>query len=571
MLNLKKMKIKKRLTTGFGIVTGITSIVAVLGCIALIVVASRYENALKKYGFAQGDIGNAMVSFSDMRSATRAVIGYDDDTIAQEAIEQHDAHVANFQEEMQIVFESIVSKEEEEVFNKVSSTIQEYWGLEAQVISLGKTGTPEADAAAQKMASEQLDPLYNEVDADLTRLMSIKKAEGDSLSALMRILTFVIAIVIALAILAAIVISGRLGTGIAKGIADPLAALSRRFKTFAAGDLNSPFPTVDTQDEVSEMIQEAKDMAENLNLIIRDAGELLGSMAKGNYAVETGMEDQYVGDFVKLIQAIQTMNSQMNETLRHIDDASNQVSLGSGNLAQAAQALAAGATDQANSVEQLQATMTNITDGVNRTAEQVEESYRQAQQYAAEADRSREEMRAMVSAMERINETSEKIGNIISEIEDIASQTNLLSLNAAIEAARAGEAGRGFAVVADQIRKLAEQSSQSAVDTRELIEGSLQEIAEGNKAAERAAESIEEVVRGVKMLAETSKELSVISNEQALAMEQAEAGVDQISEVVQSNSSTAEQSSATSEELSAQAISMSELVGRFILRDDESI
>ena len=174
----------------------------------------------------------------------------------------------------------------------------------------------------------------------------------------------------------------------------------------------------------------------------------------------------------------------------------------------------------------------------------------------------------MVSAMERINETSQKIENIISEIEDIASQTNLLSLNAAIEAARAGEAGKGFAVVADQIRKLAEQSAQSAVDTRQLIEGSLSEITEGNKAAERAAASIEEVVQGVKMIADASKELSVISGEQAQAMEQAEAGISQISEVVQSNSATAEESSATSQELSAQALSMNELVGRFILKDE---
>lgn len=170
--------------------------------------------------------------------------------------------------------------------------------------------------------------------------------------------------------------------------------------------------------------------------------------------------------------------------------------------------------------------------------------------------------------MDRINETSKKIQNIIADIEDIASQTNLLSLNAAIEAARAGESGKEFAVVAEQIRKLAEQSAQSAVDTRSLIEGSLQEIKNGNQAAEVAAESLEQIIAGVKEIATDAKRLSEESAAQAQAMQQAELGVNQISEVVQSNSAAAEESSATSEELSAQAYALNDMVEKFTLRRD---
>lgn len=171
--------------------------------------------------------------------------------------------------------------------------------------------------------------------------------------------------------------------------------------------------------------------------------------------------------------------------------------------------------------------------------------------------------------MQRISESSMKIENIISELEDIASQTNLLSLNASIEAARAGEAGKGFAVVADQIRKLAEQSAASAVSTRELIQGSIHDVEDGNKAVALVSETLDEVIKGINAIADTSKSLSESSQSQATAMEQAEQGVNQISEVVQSNSAMAQETSATSEELSAQAETLDNLVKQFKLREQK--
>ena len=173
----------------------------------------------------------------------------------------------------------------------------------------------------------------------------------------------------------------------------------------------------------------------------------------------------------------------------------------------------------------------------------------------------------MMAAMERINTASNRIGDIISEIESIASQTNLLSLNASIEAARAGESGRGFAVVADQIRVLANQSAKAAVDTRELIEGSIREVADGNRAAENAANAISSVVDGIKQIADFSRNLKTMVEDQTDAMPQAEKRINQISEVVQSNAATAQEASATSEELSAQASILDGLIGQFSLKE----
>lgn len=565
---LKKMRIQKRLITGFVMAVAITAVAAVVGCVAMVVISNQYAFALTNYGFSQGDIGKTMTVFADARSATRAVIGYVDEKVIEQAILDHDDKKADFETYFAAVEKTLSTASERAQYDEIAKEMQQYWSIDAQVLALGNTTDTEQSRQAQEMAANQLDPIYNEVYTELADLMGVNVDQGNALDASLSTLATVLLIVIVVVIIVAVVISIKLGTTIAKGIAEPLSRLSDRLRTFAGGNLGDPFPSVDSQDEVADMIREASVMADNLNQIIADAGELMGEMANGNFAVRTRREEKYVGDFRALLDSMRLMNRKMNSTLRQIDEASAQVSAGAENLANASQALAEGATDQAGSVEELQATITNITDGVQKTADQTETSYSQAKQYAEEADRSRGQMRNMMDAMTRINETSQKIANIISDIEDIASQTNLLSLNAAIEAARAGEAGRGFAVVADQIRKLAEQSAQSAVDTRELIEGSIQEISEGNKAAEKAAESIEEVVKGVKIIAESSKELSTISGEQAEAMEQVATAVNQISEVVQSNSATAEESSATSEELSAQSTNMSNLVAQFTLRDE---
>lgn len=562
-----ELKIRERLSKSYLQVIFIPSISAIVGIIALLVMTRMYNNALNNYGFSQGDIGKAMTAFSGARSEVRAAVGYMDEDIISDAKDTYYTRKDSFQQYLDDIESSMVTQAGKDAYNQIVKDLDGYWDLSDQLIEEGSTTDQEISKKVQRREADELGPAYQVVYNDLKDLMDVNVQKGDQTEAILAVMEIIVVIIIIAVIILSVLSGRRLGNQIADGIAKPLQQMSERLKTFAEGDLDSEFPEHDAKDEVAEMIETARQMADNLNVIISDSGSLLNEMADGNFAIETDHEERYTGKFNDLLVGLRNMNRKINESLRQVEETAEQVSLGSGNMAEAAQSLAEGATEQAGAVEELQATIADITANVEHTAENLQKSHADARKYADDADHSREQMHAMVEAMQRISESSMKIENIISELEDIASQTNLLSLNASIEAARAGEAGKGFAVVADQIRKLAEQSAASAVSTRELIEGSIHDVEEGNKAVVLVSETLDEVIKGINDIADTSKSLSENSQSQATAMEQAEQGVNQISEVVQSNSAMAQETSATSEELSAQAETLDNLVRQFKLRE----
>lgn len=564
-----ELKIRERLSKSYLQVIFIASISAIVGIIALLVMTRMYNNALNNYGFSQGDIGKAMTAFSGARSEVRAAVGYMDEDIISDAKDTYYTRKDSFQQYLDDIESSMVTQAGKDAYNQIVKDLDGYWDLSDQLIEEGSTTDQEISKKVQRREADELGPAYQVVYNDLKNLMNIYVQKGDQIESVLAVME-IIAVIIMIAVIILSVLSGRrLGNQIADGIAKPLQQMSERLKTFAEGDLDSEFPEHDAKDEVAEMIETARQMADNLNVIISDSGSLLNEMADGNFAIATDHEERYTGKFNDLLIGIRNMNRKINDSLHQVEETAEQVSMGSGNMAEAAQSLAEGATEQAGAVEELQATIADITANVEHTAADLQKSHADARKYADDAHHSREQMHAMVEAMQRISESSMKIENIISELEDIASQTNLLSLNASIEAARAGEAGKGFAVVADQIRKLAEQSAASAVSTRELIEGSIHDVEDGNKAVALVSETLDEVIKGINAIADTSKSLSESSQSQATAMEQAEQGVNQISEVVQSNSAMAQETSATSEELSAQAETLDNLVKQFKLREQK--
>ncbi len=348
-------------------------------------------------------------------------------------------------------------------------------------------------------------------------------------------------------------------------ITKPIEGLNAAAQELAAGNLNVEL-NVSTNDEIGELSDSLKQTVSRLKTYIEyinEITEVLMQMANGTLAIS--LKHDYTGDFAKIKDALNNISSSLLEIMTGISESSGQVSSGANDLARASQTLAEGATQQAASVEELVATADNIVEELQVTKEDALNCAGEANRVAGLADNSRTQMQNMVEAMNKISETSNQVVGIIHTIEEIADQTNLLSLNASIEAARAGEAGRGFAVVASEIGALAVQSANAASTTRDLIAVSINEVKRGVTLANEVTEALQTVVAGIDNVSNMVTHTADLSVEQENNMKQMQSGIDSISVAVQSTSATAEESSATSEELAAQATVLTDLIAKFDL------
>jgi methyl-accepting chemotaxis protein len=555
--------ISKKMIVGFLIVAILAAIVGGVGIINITNMKQADKNLYNNESLGLQYSGDAAVEFMQLRyfilKMTTVTNTADIKSTKDSITEFQTATDESFKQLSDITFEN---KDIEALNSDLITALTEYEKDITQYLSYVDAGQT---VQANDLVSNEMAPLGETLRDNCMKLSQLVADEAKSASD-KNAQTATNAIVIMVVVLAvAVVIAILLGVSISGIISKPIRKMAKVADMLAVGDIDVDGVLDASDKQLKDQPNEIGGLALAFhNLIVATTQQVLSiqAMADGDLTVDFTVRSDKDTLGKGLIQLVDNLN----HLIGTIATSSEQVTSGSTMVSHSSMALSQGATEQASAVEQLTASLQEITAQTHTNATNAGKANELAREAKDNASNGNGQMKDMLKAMEDINVSSSSINKIIKVIDDIAFQTNILALNAAVEAARAGQHGKGFAVVAEEVRTLAARSANAAKETTDLIESSIKKVETGTKIANETANALGQIVEQVDKAAELVNSIAVASTEQAHGIEQISQGISQVSQVVQTNAATAEESAAASEELSAQAVQLNETIGVFKTR-----
>ena len=556
MSTFLNLKIRTRLYIGFAAISLIGVLEGFIGIMGIQQIDKEDTILYEKMTVPIAQLAQLSVAFQRSRVHIR-------DLVLAESNEERSVEAANIklrEDEIAKIgadFKKlIISNRMKELFAQFEQSHENYLPHRAKIYDLVMQGKHES---ASYYVSHEAVKAALVVQNAINDLEKMKVEDASTKSSQNSEMAHTTSLLMTLAILFSILLSFVIATVISAGISRPITLLAATARKLAVGDIDATIEPK-AKDEIGVLMKAFAEMVAN----IKTQAGLLKRLSDGDFTVEpVPRSDRDI-----MGNSMLEMVRKMNDVLGDIHTATNQVAAGSEQIADGSQSVAQGATEQATTIKDLSETITQVAMKSKETAATAKDANDYAMTAKSDAQQGNQRMKAMVTAMQEINQASTNIGKIIKVIDEIAFQTNILALNAAVEAARAGQQGKGFAVVAEEVRNLAARSAKAASEITDMISSSIAKTQEGKTIADQTAVALEKIVAGATKVSILIASIATASEDQSSGFAKITHGIEEVSQVVHTNSATAEQSAAASEEMSTQAMLLREKLVQFKLKKD---